>query len=149
MSEKHLRFSWWWVWRWPPSERKQILQQIRLTLLRYCEYVDETPLVSTPMIFPLVSSLVVNCSNGTLFCFSFSGIRRATHMRHGIASTDSEVTSPPSALSLGYGNNVDEIWKPQSLSSFSSQHKENKIKMYLHTNPWRSVEHTDVGFYFQ
>lgn len=94
-------------------------KKLRLTLLRYCEYVDETPLVSTPMIFPLVSSLVVNCSNGTPDCFSFWGIRRATHMRHGPTSADSEVTSPPSAFSLGYGNNVDEIWKTKSLSSFS------------------------------
>ena len=85
------------------------LPMSKLTLLRYCEYVDDTPLVSIPIILPLTSSLVVNCSNGGPVDFSFWGMRRATHMRQGPTSADSEVTSPLSVLSFEYGSNVDEI----------------------------------------
>jgi hypothetical protein len=79
------------------------------TLFKYCEYVEDTPLVSIQIIFPLVSSLVINSSGARPDVSSFGGIRRATHIRHRVLSADSEVMSSPSAFSLGYVRNVDAI----------------------------------------
>jgi len=79
------------------------------TLFKYCEYVEDTPLVSIPIIFPVVSSLVINSSGASPDVSSFGGIRRATHIRHRVPSGDSEVMSSPSAFSLGYVRNVDAI----------------------------------------
>jgi len=81
------------------------------TLFKYCEYVEDTPLVSILIIFPVMSSLVINSSGASPDDSSFGGIRRATHIRHRIPSVDSEVMPSPSAFSLGYVRNVDAIWK--------------------------------------
>jgi len=79
------------------------------TLFKYCEYVEDTPLVSILIIFPVVSSLVINSSGASPDDSSFGGIRRATHIRHRMPSVDSEVMPSPSAFSLGYVKNVDAI----------------------------------------
>lgn len=82
-------------------------------LLMVCEYVGVRPLQSIAMILPPGSSLMVNCSIGapSCICFSFCGMRRATHMRHGPISLQSSPPLPPSPspLSVWHGSSVDDI----------------------------------------
>ena len=98
------------------------------TLFKYCEYVEDTPLVSILIIFPVVSSLVINSSGASPDDSSFGGIRRATHIRHRMPSDDSEVMPSPSAFSLGYVRNVEAIWKKHHSISSNSQWIKDKIK---------------------